>query len=98
LDTPTYQAIESDPFWRKRFAPNERRTTVRTDETYTGLYFYGINTYFEVFDVADSPRPDVGDCGIAFGVERSGDIGALKGVLGAELETSTQPITRLYQG
>jgi hypothetical protein len=98
LDTPTYKAIEAGQFWRTQFAPNERRTTVRTDETYTGLYFYGVNTYFEVFDVADSPRPAIGDCGIAFGVDASGDIAKLKQALGAELETSTQPITRLYQG
>jgi hypothetical protein len=99
LDTPTYKAIEADQFWRTEFAPNERRTTVRTDETYTGLYFYGANTYFELFDVADSPRPAViGDCGVAFGVEVGGDIALLKEKLGDELETSTQPITRLYRG
>ena len=60
LDTATYKAIEADPFWRTQFAPSERRTTVRTDETYTGLYFYGVNTYFEIFDIADSPHPHVG--------------------------------------
>jgi hypothetical protein len=98
LDTPTYKAIEADRFWRAQFAPNERRTTVRTDETYTGLYFYGVNTYFEVFDVADSPRPVIGDCGIAFGVEASGNIETLKQALGAELETTSLPITRLYEG
>ena len=98
VDTTTYKAIEADPFWRSQFAPNERRTTVRTDETYTGLYFYGANTYFEIFDVADSPRPDVGDCGLAFGVDSIGDLDTLGQVLGTELQIKRDPITRLYRG
>lgn len=40
----------------KAFCPNETRTAVRADATYTGLYFYGIHTYSEVFDVSNSPR------------------------------------------
>jgi hypothetical protein len=98
LDSATYQAMEQDMFLRKHFAPNEQRTTVRTDETYTGLYFYGTNTYFEVFDASNSPRLEVGDCGIAFGVEKKGDIRILQEKLGAELETVPKPITRLYHG
>jgi hypothetical protein len=98
LDSATYRALEESPFWRNRFAPNERRTTVRTDQTYTGLYFYGINTYFEFFDVANSPRPEVGDFGIAFGVDVAGGIDTLKARLGAELLVASDPITRLYRG
>jgi hypothetical protein len=98
LDSATYRAIEEDAFLQTQFAPTERRTTVRTDETYTGRYFYGTNTYFEVFDVATSPRPTVGDCGIAFGVEETGDLTTLRQRLGPEVETDPEPITRLYQG
>jgi Family of unknown function (DUF5829) len=97
LDSPTYAAIEQSNFLRTRFAPNEKRTTVRTDETYTGLYSYGTNTYFEFFDVASSPRPCVGDSGIAFGVDRSGDIERLRETPGASIALLPQPITRLYK-
>ena len=34
----------------------ERRTTVRADTSYTALYFYGTNTYFEFFDAGRSVR------------------------------------------
>ena len=46
LDSPTYKAIERNGFLRKRFAVNEKRTTTNAEMSYTGLYFYGINTYF----------------------------------------------------
>jgi hypothetical protein len=98
LDSATYRSLEQSPFWRKDFAPNETRTTVRTDETYTGLYFYGRETYFEVFDVANSPRPQVGDFGLAFGVDEPGGSAALKGRLGSELTIGHDPITRFYNG
>lgn len=71
LDSKTYADIENNPFMRKDFAPSESRTTVRADRTYTGLYFYGINTYFEFFDLAKEPRR-LGDSAIAFGVETEG--------------------------
>ncbi|HEX8141446.1 MAG TPA: DUF5829 family protein [Pyrinomonadaceae bacterium] len=72
LDSATYADIESNQFLQTEFAIFERRTTVRTDRTYTGLYFYGINTYFEFLNVADEAQGRVGDSGIAFGVERPG--------------------------
>src|SRR5262245_14325468 len=71
LDSKTYADIENSAFLRKEFAPSETRTTVRADRTYTGLYFYGVNTYFEFFDVAKEPRR-LGDSAIAFGVDEAG--------------------------
>jgi|SRR5579862_4548851 len=97
LDSETYQAIEGDDFLRCRFAPNERRTTVRTDETYSGLYFYGRNTYFEVFDVADAPRHAIGDYALAFGVDEAGGLATLRDRFGGEL-APPDLITRLYDG
>ncbi len=98
VDTATYRAMEGDSFLRRAFAPNERRTTVRTDQTYTGLYFYGVNTYFEVFDVADSGGRAVGDYGLAFGVDNVGEISALGERVGPDLESEPELITRLYEG
>ena len=78
VDSVTYAAFEEDRFLRGEFAVSEQRTTVRTDRTYTGLYFYGANTYFEFFDVAKDPGYRFGDSGIAFGVEQPGAISLLE--------------------
>lgn len=93
IDGATYADIEKSEFMRKAFAPNEARTTKRTDISYTGLYFYGVNTYFEFFDVSKETRRTLGDTGIAFGVEEEG---ATK-ILQARMQTD-QPnkVTRLY--
>ena len=90
LDAETYAAIEAHPFLRREFAPNESRTTRRSDISYTGLYFYGINTYFEFFNAATETRRKVGDSGIAFGVENAGAIRGLQ----ERLQGSTNLITR----
>jgi Family of unknown function (DUF5829) len=98
LDSPTSKAIEENAFLRRHFAVNEKRTTTNADITYTGRYFYGVNTYFEFFDIADSPRHRVRDCAIAFGVDQPGAIRVLEETLGSSLEPSVLSVTRLYQG
>ena len=98
VDSPTYDAIEANAFLRKRFAVNEKRTTTNAEMTYTGLYFYGLNTYFEFFDVSNSPRDQVGDSGIAFGVDQPRTVNVLQQVLGSSLEPSLKTVTRLYHG
>ena len=98
LDSPTYNAIEEDAFLRMHFAVSEKRTTTNAEMTYTGLYFYGINTYFEFFDIADSPTDCVGDSAIAFGVDQPGAIKVLREKLGPSLEPDLKSVTRLYNG
>ena len=98
LDSSTYMAIEQDEFLRRHFAVNEKRTTTNADMTYTGLYFYGFNTYFEFFDIGNSPKDSVGDSAIAFGVDQPGAIRVLQETLGPSLEPNLKPVTRLYQG
>ena len=98
LDSATYRAIEENDIMRRNFAPNELRTTVRTDETYTGLYFYGRTTYFEVFDVEKSPRPHLGAWGLAFGVDDPGGISKFAAGAGPMLDPKPELITRLYSG
>jgi len=66
LDHDTFTAIEQNGFLKEQFAVFEKRTTVRTDRTYTGIYFYGHETYFEMLD-ASSADPNLGHGGIAFG-------------------------------
>jgi hypothetical protein len=98
LDSLTRRAVEQDAFFRSQFAPNEKRTTTNADLTYTGLYFYGIHTYFELFDIANSPGRRLGDSGIAFGVDQAGAIKALHEKQGPSFEPSLKSVTRLYQG
>lgn len=78
VDTGTYQAIEGSEFLKTVFGVFEQRTTVRTDMTYTGSYFYGTNTYFEFFDVKQKEKSRVGDTGIAFGTDQPGSIQTLQ--------------------
>jgi hypothetical protein len=68
-DRTTFEAAERGPFL-SRFGALEKRTTVRKDATYTGLYLYGERTYLELLhpDSASFGAPS----GIAYGVEESG--------------------------
>jgi len=84
IDSATYKEIEQSPFLRRELAVTEQRTTVRTDRSYTGLYFYGTNTYFEFFDVASDTSRQVGFSGIALGVDQSGELQAVAKELSAE--------------
>ncbi|HVG21343.1 MAG TPA: DUF5829 family protein [Blastocatellia bacterium] len=71
LDARTYREIKESEFLKEEFATFEQRTTVRTDLTYTGIYFYGAHTYFELFEPGEYGRVE-GACGVAFGVEAPG--------------------------
>jgi hypothetical protein len=98
LDSPTCRAVQEDAFFKNHFAPNEKRTTTNADLTYTGLYFYGVHTYFELFDIADSPGRRLGDSGIAFGVDQPGAIKVLHEKQGQSFEPNLKSVTRLYEG
>ncbi len=94
VDSPTYRAIRADPYLRQEFAPSEERTTVRTDSTYTGLYFYGRKTYWEFFEAGAAHA--AGDSAIAFGVDEPGIAAGLTQKLGGL--ASPLDITREWQG
>ena len=98
IDSTTYKDIEQSPFLRREFAVTEQRTTVRTDRSYTGLYFYGTNTYFEFFDVSSDSSRQVGFSGIAFGVDQSGELQAVSKELSSSFPLDQETITRLYNG
>jgi Family of unknown function (DUF5829) len=66
-DAATYAEAQSNRFLTREFAPFEKRTTVRNDQTYTGIYFYGRRTYFELFE--PGAQGPAGTSGLAFGVE-----------------------------
>ncbi len=77
VDPITYAAIERSAFLKEQFAPFEKRTTVRNDSTYSGLYFYGLQTYFEFFAEGEGERKK-GDAGLALGLEQPGASEALR--------------------
>ncbi len=97
LDPATYKAIESSDFLRGPFAPSEIRTTVRTDMSYSGLYFYGTNTYFEFFDASNSAVGGLGASGIAFGVEQPGALQSLVNEQPSRFAVGPAPITRQFK-
>jgi hypothetical protein len=78
LDHDTYAAIEQSAVMKTRFAAFEQRTTVRTDKTYTGIYFYGHETYMEFLDASTSGR-HLGDSGMAFGDDVLGGKSLIEG-------------------
>ena len=83
-DRETFAAAEASDFVR-RFAAVEKRTTVRKDTTYTGLYLYGEHTYLELLhpDSASFGAPS----GIAYGVEEPGGLSRVcEAFPGAKLE------------
>lgn len=99
IDSATYKEIEQSAFLRREFAVTEQRTTVRTDRSYTGLYFYGTNTYFEFFDVASDTSRQVGFSGIALGVDQPGELQAVARELSSSnFSLDQETITRQYNG
>jgi len=70
VDAATYEAARGSAFLTREFAPFEARTTVRNDMSYTGIYWYGRRTYFELFEPG-SQGPQ-GASGLALGVEEAG--------------------------
>lgn len=73
-DPDTYEAVAKNHFLLDNFGASESRTTVRRDKTYTGLYFYGEHTYFELLEPPKNGQALESFSGIAFGVERPGQI------------------------
>ncbi len=75
-DAATYREAQASRFLTQEFAPFEKRTTTRNDQTYTGIYFYGRHTYFELFEPGTQGEP--GRCGLALGVETPGASAAVR--------------------
>ena len=70
VDRETYAAARTSAFLTTEFAPFEARTTVRNDTSYTGIYWYGRHTYFELFE--PGTQGPAGASGLALGVEEPG--------------------------
>src|SRR6266446_3949161 len=79
-DRATFEAAERGGL-PQDFGALEKRTTVRKDTTYTGLYLYGEHTYLELLhpDSASFGAP----AGIAYGVETPGELVEVCRAMGA---------------
>jgi len=97
VDRATYRAIAADTFLQQQFAPFEERTTVRSDSTYSGLYFYGDQTYFEFFEENQGGRKP-GDAGLALGSEDPGGSAWLKAQWGKLRPSINTMTTRQLDG
>jgi len=96
LDSKTYAAIEQDSFLKREFAAFEKRTTVRADLTYSGIYYYGSDTYFEFFDRSGGGIQT--QSGIAFGVEVPGGSQQIQKRIEIDSKAGPFPITRNWNG
>jgi hypothetical protein len=98
LDSQTFSDIKRNDFLLKEFAPFESRRTVRTDRSYTGIYFYGTNTYFEFFDASEAAARGMklGDSGLAFAVEDPNALDALSRRTVPDVKFHQTTITRQY--
>ena len=77
VDSSIYKDIVESDFIKNEFAHFEERTTiVENNESYSGAYVYGKNTYFEFFDESKSQdfMPEGLTSGMAFGVEKKDEI------------------------
>lgn len=93
VSAATYDAARKDAFLTGEFAPFESRTTVRNDTSYTGIYWYGRHTYFELFEPGlQGPE---GASGLALGVEEPGASAGVRQRWQEALGTaSSGPVTR----
>ena len=76
VDAASYEAARTSPFLTREFAPFEARTTLRNDKSYTGIYWYGRRTYFELFEPGE--QGPAGTSGLALGVEEPGASAAVQ--------------------
>ena len=74
--TPDRTTFEAASLILPELGALEKRTTVRKDITYTGLYLYGHRTYLELLH-PDSAGAFGAASGIAWGVEEPGAIGGV---------------------
>jgi hypothetical protein len=101
VDSPTYKDILGSDFLKNEFAHFEERTTVVNDnDSYTGAYVYGKNTYFEFFDGAKSEdfMPPGLTSGMAFGVDQKDEITSIHKKLERHKNADFALRTRAYQG
>lgn len=99
VDEATYAALAGAEFLRGAFAVGEERTTVRSNDSYSGLYLYGTRTYFEFVGEQAAMGLVPGTSGLALGIEREGGTDAIQAAFGeAGVRAFRGPKTREFEG
>jgi hypothetical protein len=79
-DSATFVAIEQSRFLRDTLGVFEARTTRRSDQVYTGVYWYGRDSYFEFLPPGAGGRKS-GDSGFAWGSDNDRDSSIVRAAL-----------------
>jgi hypothetical protein len=86
IDSTDLHAFQKSAFIKNKFAALVTRTTkAGNSETWTGTYFEGLDNYLELFDV--SVGDPLGNAGLAFSVDRTGEINQLDSILSRNFTT-----------
>jgi hypothetical protein len=81
LDQKTYDALRISPEIAELASVAEKHTTAG-DDTWTGFYIYGRQTYMEFFGADNLPEgTHLGDCALALTVEEQGGLATVTGRL-----------------
>jgi hypothetical protein len=94
VDQTTYQDIQDSEYLKGTFAVTESRETIRNDASYSGFYVYGENTYFEFLTKSLSPW----ESAIILSGDNEGSLESVKDNQLPQLEISSSPITREFEG
>ena len=96
LDSNDYKAITESGFINDTFAACETRTTKADSQaTWTGTYLYGNSNYLEFFEAPDDDI-NLGFLGIAFSVDKIGELNTLKGLLDKSYNTGINGRERTF--
>jgi hypothetical protein len=95
IDSTDLHALQRSTFIKNKFAALITRTTkTGNSETWTGTYFEGLDNYLELFDV--SVGDPLGNAGLAFSVDRIGEINQLDTVLSRNFTTEKRLQEKQY--
>ena len=97
LDVATAHDVATNAFLKDAFASVSQKSNVSNDgKRWSGTYLYGERTYVEAYE-AGPAQGEPGSSGIAFGVERPGDVSRLVVPL-ADVGGEATVVLRTVQG
>ncbi len=95
IDSSDLHALQKSAFINNKFAAVITRTVKAGDSaTWTGTYFEGLDNYLELFDV--TVGDPLGNAGLGFSVDRTGEINQLDSVLSRNFTTRKQLQEKQY--
>lgn len=78
VDTEGFEAINNSDFIHNEFSANDKHSSkTESGDTWSGIYFYGVNNYVEFLD-EKAQHIEAGSSGIGFSVEDAGQLKDIK--------------------